>query len=90
MESINNYKIKTTKEMSDEYEKIYDKNISATKCHEDILRKILKEESKNISSGSNERLNAILNSTKWKLINKIKFSPKFVSFVRKIRARRKK
>ena len=90
MESINNYKIKTTKEMSDEYEKIYDKNISATKCHEDILRKILKEDSKNISSGSNERLNAILNSTKWKLINKIKFSPKFVSFVRRIRARRKK
>ena len=44
----------------------------------------------NIYLCSNEKLNAILNSTKWKLINKIKFSPKFVDFVRKIMAKRRK
>ena len=34
-------------------------------------------------------LNAILNSTKWKLVNKIKFSPKFVKIVRSVMAKRR-
>ena len=43
-----------------------------------------------IFSNSNEieELQDILNSTKWKLINKIKFSESFVNFVRKVLKKR--
>ena len=90
IENIKNYKIKTTKEMAEQYKEYYDKNINKKLCDSASLRKIIKNEQLNKAENGNERLNAILNSTKWKLINKIKFPNKFVYFVRKIKARRRR
>ena len=91
VENIKKYKIKTTKEMAEEYISIYESGLIAKRnINDDILRKIIKNEKDGKLGSSNEKLNAILNSTKWKLINKIKFSPKFVDFVRKIMAKRRK
>lgn len=89
VDSIQKYKIKTTKEMALEYVSFYkSKNIREVDVEK--LKNIMKNEKNLNVSNSNDQLNAILNSTKWKLINKIKFSPKFVSFVRKIIAKRRK
>lgn len=91
VENIQKYQIKTTDEMALEYQNIYDSNTNqCSKMDADQLRKIIKKEAYSNVSSSNEQLNAILNSTKWKLINKIKFSPKFVEFVRKLLARRRR
>ena len=88
IESIKKYKIKTTKEMALEYVEFYEVQ-NKKEVDEELLRKIIKNENFNVINNCNEQLNAILNSTKWKLINKIKFSPKFVEFVRGVLARRR-
>lgn len=89
VDGIADYKIKTTKEMALEYVGFYDSG-SKKDIDAEVLRKIIKNENVSNIGNCNEQLNAILNSTKWKLINKIKFPPKFVAFVRKIIARRRK
>lgn len=89
VENIKKYKIKTTMEMALEYVSFYN-NDSVKKVDLERLRKLIKVENVTDIGNCNEQLNAILNSTKWKLINKIKFSPKFVSLVRKFIARRRK
>ena len=91
VENVQKYQIKTTDEMALEYQDIYDSNTNqCSKMDVDQLKKIIKNEAYSNVSSSNEQLNTILNSTKWKLINKIKFSPKFVEFVRKLLARRRR
>lgn len=90
IESIKKYKIKTTDDMIKEYIAIYDKSRGNREVDADALREIIKNEQRVQASNNNDLLNQILNSTKWKLINKIKFPTKFVFFVRKIMARRKK
>lgn len=89
IENIKKYKIKSSKEMALEYVPFYEKNVKRN-INEDLLRNIIKNENISNIGNCNEQLNEILNSTKWKLINKIKFSPKFVLFIRKIIARRRK
>lgn len=86
LDSIKKYQIKTVEEMNSEYDVIYD-NSSRNHFDSEKLKKVLK--SGRDAAGANDRLNAILNSTKWKLVNKIKFSPKTVKLVREILSKRR-
>ena len=88
--SIKKYEIKTVDQMINEYIKFYDNDVKKRICNDGVLRKIIKDEQIRNGEGVNEKLNEILNSTKWKLINKIKFPTKFVYLVRKIKSRRRR
>ena len=48
------------------------------------IKKILKESDSCNDNSSCEQLEAILNSTKWKLVNKINFSPQLTKAIRRI------
>ena len=89
IKSIQNYKIKTLEEMISEYSNIYHHS-SSRKFDQDKLKIIVKQEKMVDLVGSNEQLNAILNSTKWRLINKVKFSPRFVNMVRGVISKRRR
>ena len=84
LNSIKNYKQKSVKTMCIEYKKIYNispKNKSKA-CDFNIMSDYIFTDDAII-----EKMNDVLKSTKWKLINKIKFPDRFVYFVRKIRNR---
>lgn len=90
IKSIRKYKVKNLEDMNIEYKEIYSSSKECKEYSYSKFKQILKEESVCNNSTSNEQLEAILNSTKWKLINKISFSPKTTNLIRKIlrRARR--
>lgn len=75
--------------MISEYSCIYHHS-SSRKFDQDKLKVIVKQEKMIDLVGSNEELNAILNSTKWRLVNKVKFSPKFVKMVRSVISKRRR
>ncbi|MEE3343284.1 MAG: glycosyltransferase [Bacilli bacterium] len=79
IKKIDEYKIKTIKEMCSEYDEFYDINKIDFTYTFDKLDEIIFSETSEF-----EELNEIVNSTKWKLINKIKFPKSFVYFVRKV------
>lgn len=83
IEAIKKYKIKTVKQMCDEYDSIYISNNVKKDYKFNNLEKIIYKDKRDL-----ERLNEILNSTKWKLINKIKFPKGIVHIVRKIMKKR--
>lgn len=81
LKNILSFQIKSIDEMNKEYDEIY----CNEKMEKDILIKdFIKNHISINGNGYNEELDRILNSTKWKLINKINFSEKFVITVRKI------
>lgn len=76
---IKKYKIKTIQKMCEEYDDIYiSSNKNDVKYRFESLGEIIYRDKQDL-----ERLNEILNSTKWKLINKIRFPKAFVQIVRK-------
>ena len=77
--------VKTVKEMNVEYDKLYSSNANKKTI---LVNDFVKKHISITGNGYNEELDRILNSTKWKLINKIKFSEKFVTRVRKIMYKR--
>lgn len=84
IKSIKKYKIKSIEDMNIEYEKIYAGNKEIKNISSDKLKNILKQSNLCNGSYTNDQLEAILNSTKWKLINKINFSPRLTNIIRKI------
>ena len=65
--------------MCEEYDDIYiSSNKNDVKYRFESLGEIIYRDKQDL-----ERLNEILNSTKWKLINKIRFPKAFVQIVRK-------
>ena len=79
LKMIDNYKIKTVAEMGKEYDVIYNGKKTIKEYTFNNIEHLLYNDYNNI-----EELEEILNSTKWKLINKIKFPKSFVYFVRKV------
>ena len=84
IKSINKYKIKNINEMNLEYKKIYLANKNSRETNKDKLAELIKNSTLNYENAANAKLEAILNSTKWKLVNKISFSPKVINMIRKI------
>ena len=83
LNKIDEYKIKTINEMGAEYDAFYKNDLNKTDYVFSNIDNIIFSNSNEI-----EELQDILNSTKWKLINKIKFSESFVNFVRKVLKKR--
>ena len=83
LNKIDEYKIKTINEMGAEYDDFYKNDLNKTDYVFSNIDNIIFSNSNEI-----EELQDILNSTKWKLINKIKFSESFVNFVRKVLKKR--
>lgn len=79
LEAIKKYKVKSINQMCKEYNKIYLSNNKIFEYKFDNLEKIEFKNNEDLY-----KLNQILNSTKWKLINKIKFPTSFVNIVRKV------
>ncbi len=84
IKSIKKYKIKNLEEMNLEYKEIYTISNKAKEISFSKLQKVLKQSNLCNNNYANEQLEKILNSTKWKLINKINFSPKTTNIIRKI------
>ena len=70
--------------MNLEYKEIYTSKKDKKEYSSNKLKKILKSENLCNGNYANDELEAILNSTKWKLINKISFSPRTTNIIRKI------
>ena len=84
IDSIKKYNIKNIDQMCCEYDKLY--NNTTEISNKKFIYKF--ENLNNIilpSENELEKLNEILNSTKWKLVNKIKIPKKIVFLVRKLR-----
>lgn len=84
IKAIQKYKIKNLEEMNLEYKEIYTSKKDKKEYSSNKLKKILKSENLCNGNYANDELEAILNSTKWKLINKISFSPRTTNIIRKI------
>lgn len=84
IKAIQKYKIKNLEEMNLEYKEIYTSKKDKKEYSSNKLKKILKSDNLCNGNYANEQLEAILNSTKWKLINKINFSTKTTNLIRKI------
>lgn len=84
VKSLMRYKIKSLEEMNLAYKKIYSLKKDIPELSSNKLKKILKFETLFSENNSSDQLNAILNSTKWKIINKVNFSPKITNIIRKI------
>lgn len=84
IKAIQKYKIKNLEEMNLEYKEIYTSKKDKKEYSSNKLKKILKSENLCNGNYTNDELEAILNSTKWKLINKISFSPRTTNIIRKI------
>ena len=83
LNKIDEYEIKTIMQMGDEYDIMYENNLKKSSYNFSNIDSIIFSNSNEI-----EELQDILNSTKWKLINKIKFSESFVNFIRKVLKKR--
>lgn len=84
IKAIQKYKIKNLEEMNLEYKEIYTSKKDKKEYSSNKLKKILKSENLCNGNYANDELEEILNSTKWKLINKISFSPRTTNIIRKI------
>ncbi len=85
VKNIKSYKNKSLSKMIDEYDKIYSKKSNKNiDMDVEVLKKIMLPISSTSSINYKEKYEEILNSTKWRLVNKIKFRPWFISLVRKI------
>ena len=80
--NIKNYNLKSIKEMLKEYENIY-KDFEYRDVDYQEIANILKDNC-NDSNLAKGKLELILNSTRWKLINKINFSSTTTNFIRKL------
>lgn len=77
--NIKNYKIKTVREMTKDYDKIYasQKKITIDEKNADTLKMIISDNYKVNETVSSSEVEWILNSTKWKIVSKIKV-PEFI------------
>lgn len=84
VENVKKYRFKTVLEMAEEYRCIYnDSDINQHTVDYDALKYIIKEEKRlystnYVNNNAVYMLNEIMNSTKWKIISKIKI-PQFIS-----------
>ena len=83
IDAIEKYNVKSIKEMCDEYNNIYVASNKKNIFYFNNLEYISYNRGIEL-----EKLNEILHSTKWKLINKIRFPKQFVYLVRKVLKRR--
>lgn len=75
--NINKYQMKTTKEMSIEYIKIYSKQVYKESNIKDHAKDLIKSSIKNTSTVIYNNYDWVFNTLKWKLISKVK-APKLV------------
>ena len=81
VKNIKEYKLKTVREMAYEYENLYKDTIINVSYQK--IASLLKEYSGD-SNLIKSKLELILNSTRWKLVNKISFSPDTTNLIRKV------
>lgn len=82
--SINNYKIMNTKEMSIPYEKIYNKYLKDSKINNDKIKYNLVNNRSFRSFSSNPDYSWVFNTLKWKIISKVKIPKKIKKVIKKI------
>lgn len=84
IESINKYKIKTTEEMSKEYDTLYSSQmLKVSKINLNYIEKMIKESRKNTSKNVYNNYSWVFDTLKWKIIDKIKLPKMFKKFIRK-------
>ena len=85
LNSINNYHIKTTEEMSCEYDNIYisQKTIKLNAQNAETLKNIIEANYKVTETISSAETAWILNSLKWKIVSKIKVPKSIKAIIRK-------
>lgn len=86
LKSIQNYQIKTTKEMANDYSKIYEKSkmIKLNEKNAQALKNILEENYRVTETVSSAETAWILNSLKWKIVSKIKVPESVKRVIRKV------
>lgn len=87
LKSIQNYKIKTTKEMTKEYKIIYEKNkidLKSSINYEEI-KNLIKESSIPFGNVTIQNYAWILNTLKWKIISKLKIPKSIKKLYRKLK-----
>lgn len=79
LKSIDRYKIRTTKEMDEEYKRIYEKNLKnkSSNIKYDEIKQLIKESSIPFGNVTIQNYAWILNTLKWKIISKLKI-PQFI------------
>ena len=84
--NIKNYKIKSVKEMSNDYRKIYNitDKITINENNANYLKLIIKENYQVKESVNNAETAWILNSLKWKIVSKIKVPNAIKKVVKKV------
>lgn len=89
MKSINNYKIKSTKEMANEYSKIYNKNIcgKVETIDLDKLENHLNESTKFYYNSTLLSYSWVFKTLKWRIISKIKIPKKIKRVIKKVTRR---
>lgn len=87
IKSINAYKIKTTKQMDDEYKKIYENNKinRENNIDYDEIKKLIKESSIPFGNVTIQNYAWILDTLKWKIISRLKIPRSIKKAYRKIR-----
>ena len=79
LESVNNYKFKTVKQMAEEYNALYESGNETSVDYEALKQVVLNElKGSGVIFANNPMLDAILNSAKWRLVSKIKI-PRIIS-----------
>ncbi len=91
LENIHKYHVRNVEEMASEYEKIYDKKVVAGKLKFDVLRKRMLEADlvqnaimNNDDGRYRDDYFAMINSTKWKIISKIKIPRKAKRIIKRV------
>lgn len=79
---INKYKIKTTKEMAEEYVKIYSKNMSNNNKIENDAKELFKEYNRMAVIYNN--YDWVFNTLKWRIISKIKIPKTIKKVIKKV------
>lgn len=83
--SINKYKIKTTKQMTEEYIPLYDAiTKDDSKLSFEKIKKLVRESANKHQLSGTENVDWIFNSLKWRIVSSIKVPRKLGDFVRKI------
>lgn len=85
IDSINKYKIKSTKEMADEYVKIYSKNIKNNNKINEEVRNYIKESNKtNPAPIIYNNCEWVFSTLKWRIISKFKIPKKVKKIAKKV------
>ena len=85
IQSINQYQIKTTKEMADEYASIYKKHLKKDYAIEDDVKQYMKDTTRYIPTAIYNNYEWVFSTLKWRMISKLKIPKSIKKAYRKVR-----